>query len=167
MICDHTAQFDIRKLAKLRCHLPDWFEFADGELSTTWTYTNFGGRRQWFLCPVCHRRCAIIYCHSKTLKIGCRICFKGRYLSEHMSQKGRKLHAALKVRKQLGQRRGGIVAPFPSKPKGMHWKTFEAIKFAAIHDELAIWLHALADIRGISVDVAKRRYKIQTPQVDF
>ncbi|PUB10522.1 hypothetical protein DFP92_11843 [Yoonia sediminilitoris] len=158
MICDHAAQFDIRKLAKPGCHLPDRFEFADGVLETTWTSSNFGGRRQWFLCPSCDRRCAIIYCHPKTLKMGCRVCLKGRYASEYMSPQGRRLHAAFAVRRRLGQKKGGIGPPFPLKPKGMHWRTYQAIRVAALHEELNIWFQGYADISNISVEKAKQRF---------
>ena len=158
MICDYTAQFDIRKLAQLGCHLPDRCNFAGGVLETTWTSTNFGGRRQWFLCPACNRRCAIIYCHSKTRKMGCRICLKGRYASEHMSPEGRRLHAAFAVRRRLGQKKGGIGIPFPPKPKGMHWRTYDAIRVAAVHEELNIWFQGYADICGIAFETAEQHF---------
>lgn len=147
MICDLTAQFDIRKVTRIGFCLPDMFEFAGGILSTTWTSTNFGGRRQWFLCPTCGRRCAIIYCHSDTLPLGCQVCLKGRYLSERLSFNDRKLHKALKVRRRLGQKQGGIVAPFPVKPKGMHWRTYNSLKVDALNEELKIWLEGLRYIR--------------------
>lgn len=158
MICDRAEQVDIRKLAKLGHQLPDVFELEGVSFSTTWTSTNFGGRRQWFLCPVCDRRCAIIYKPSETQGFGCRICLKGRYASEHMSPQDRRLHAAFKVRKRLGQRQGGIGVPFPPKPEGMHWRTYEGIRNAATREELSIVLQDYADLHGINLEVARSRF---------
>lgn len=123
MICDHTIQIDIRKVPKNRRPLPDLVIFEGTRFETTWTETNFGGQRQWFLCPDCGRRCAIIYRVGIEPRWGCRLCLNGHYISEHMSPTDRRLHAAFKVRERLGQTKGGIVVRFPPKPKGMHWET--------------------------------------------
>jgi len=44
-----------------------------------------------------------------------------------MSPHNRKIHKAIKLRKRLGQRSGGTLAPLPEKPKGMHWRTYERL----------------------------------------
>jgi hypothetical protein len=155
MICDHTPKLDVRELSKFYRPLPDEFPFDDFILSTTWTETNFGGWRQWFLCPCCERRCAIIYRDGAGPRWGCRVCLKGRYLSEPMTPKDRRLHAAFKVRERLGQTKGGILVRFPPKPKGMHWRTYEKNRIAALHRESEILLHAHADLLGVSVEQAK------------
>lgn len=36
--------------------------------------TRFGGKRLWFMCPVCGRRIGIIYKHPISNLIGCRKC---------------------------------------------------------------------------------------------
>jgi hypothetical protein len=113
MICDHTTQIDIRKMPKHLRPLPDVVFFDGTRLETTWTVTNFGGQRQWLLCPRCERRCAIIYRADHEPRWGCRVCLNGHYRSERMSPKDRRLHAAFKVRERLGQRTGGIFAHFP------------------------------------------------------
>ena len=158
MICDHTTQIDIRKMPKHLRPLPAVVFFDDTRLETTWTITNFGGQRQWLLCPSCERRCAIIYRADSTPRWGCRLCLKGRYRSEQMSPKDRRLHAAFKVRERLGQTKGGIVARFPPKPKGMRWRTYEDIRFAALQNESKILLQAHADLFGISVDQARESF---------
>ncbi len=89
---------------------------------------------------------------------GCRLCLNGHYRSEHMSPRDRRLHAAFKVRDRLGQVAGGILVRFPSKPKGMHWRTYEEIRFAALHDESEILLGAYADLFGISIDQARESF---------
>ncbi len=155
MICDLTPKLDVRELSRFVRPLPDAFEFEDFTLSTTWTETNFGGQRQWFLCPCCERRCAIIYRDFAGPRWGCRICLKGRYLSEPMSPKDRRLHAAFKVRKRLGQTMGGIVVRFPLKPQGMHWRTYENIRSNASKNESEILIIAYADLLGISFEQAR------------
>ncbi len=146
MICDRTSQIDIRKLAKMVSAIPEAIDFAGERFVTTWTDTTFGGRRQWFLCPSCDRRCAIIYRKGDGPLWGCRVCMNGRYLSEHLSTNDRKLHKAIKIREMLGQREGGIMAPFPSKPKGMHWKTYNKIRGISQAIEREILLKAQAEL---------------------
>lgn len=154
MICDRSPQLDARKLAKLFRPLPEVFPFEGFMLSTTWTETNFGGQRQWFLCPSCERRCAVIYRNCAGPHWGCRICLKGRYLTEAMSPKDRRLHAAFKLRERLGQTKGGILVSFPPKPKGMHWRTYERIRSAASKNESEILINAHAELFGISIEQA-------------
>lgn len=152
MICDNTVQIDIRKLPKYLRPLPSVVIFDDIRLETTWTDTNFGGQRQWFLCPNCGRRCAIIYCPDYDPRWGCRPCLKGRYACEPLSTHDRRLHAAFKVRRRLGQTKGGIVAPFPLKPKGMHWRTYQDLKHSALLNELEILFHAQAELYRVTPD---------------
>lgn len=131
MICDTTENIDIRKLVRLVGVVPDVVHFGGERLVTTWTETNFGGRRQWFLCPSCDRRCAIIYRIGDGPLWGCRICRNGRYATETMSPRQRRLRKAIKIRKKLGQKSDGLACPFPEKPKGMHQKTYFRLKLEA------------------------------------
>lgn len=150
MICDHTDHVDIRKMARLGYRLPDVFELEGVAFATTWTETNFGGRRQWFLCPCCDRRCAIVYRHPDTLQIGCRVCLEGRYKSESQSPQDRRLSAAFALRERFGQTEGGILVAFPRKPKGMHWRTYLKIRSDALKNELEILMQADAEGRRTS-----------------
>lgn len=158
MICDHTIQIDIRKVPKNRRPLPDVVIFEGTRFETTWSDTNFGGRRQWFLCPDCGRRCAIIYRVGIEPRWGCRLCLNGHYISEHMSPKDRRLHAAFKVRRRLGQTKGGIVAGFPPKPEGMHWRTYHDLKHSALLNELEIIFHAQAELYCVTPDQARHSF---------
>lgn len=131
MICDHTAQIDIRTLPQKARPIPEVVHFEGERLVTTWTCTAFGGQRQWWLCPSCDRRCAILYRRGAGPLWGCRVCMGGRYASEHKSVEDRMIHKAVKIREKLGQIKGGIVAPFPQKPKAMHWKTYLRLRAQA------------------------------------
>ncbi len=157
MICDDTAQIDIRKLARFVPTIPDIVNFEGERIATTWTNTNFGGRRQWFLCPSCDRRCAIIYRLGDGPLWCCRICGGGRYRSEHESPKQRRLSRAFKVRKRLGQTAGGIIAPFPPKPERMHPTKYRRIREKAVKLEREILLEDLAAQRGVGVQNIKVR----------
>ena len=42
--------------------------------------------------------------------------------------------------------------------KGMHWRTYQAIRVAALNEELNIWIQGYADISGISVEIAKQHF---------
>jgi hypothetical protein len=47
-----------------------------------WLPASFGGRRPWFRCPACHRRCAVLYVWGDT---ACRRCHGFAYESQRQS----------------------------------------------------------------------------------
>ena len=83
-----------------------------------WTPGTLGGKRWWFSCPRCWTRCAVLYSWR------CRRCFGGRYRSDLASPHDRLLLRAIKIRKRLGQTTGGVIVPFPERPKSMHHRTY-------------------------------------------
>lgn len=97
--------------------------------STPCTY----GERHWFLCPLCERRCGVLYIS------GCRLCVGARYRSESLSPKDRRLRKALKRRARLGQGKGGLLRPFPAKPKWMRWKTYLQLRKRALREEAVLF----------------------------
>lgn len=86
--------------------------------------TNFSGQREWFQCLKCLRRCRILY--GGTL-FRCRKCQGLRYETQYEPSFARAATCALKIRDKLGGK-GGIDDPFPPKPKGMHWRTYERMR---------------------------------------
>lgn len=90
----------------------------------------FGGQRRWFLCPRCDGRCRILYGGAKFF---CRKCYRLQYRSQSEDFAQRAITRAQSVRKRLGGFEG-IDDPFPPKPKGMHWKTYNRLQE---QDELA------------------------------
>tara|TARA_R100000687_G_scaffold5898_3_gene5594 strand:+ start:155 stop:676 length:522 start_codon:yes stop_codon:yes gene_type:complete len=159
MICDRTAQIDIRKLAKLVDVIPEVFDLHGERIVTAWTTTNFGGQRQWFLCPSCDRRCAIIYRRGSGPLWCCRVCGGGRYLTELKSPKERKLHKALKIRRRLGQKNPGLLLPFPGKPRHMHTETYRCIRQGALAREGEILVQDLAELRGVDFDEMRAEFE--------
>lgn len=159
MICDQTPQIDIRKLAKMVDAIPNVFDLHGERIVTTWTNTNFGGQRQWFLCPSCERRCAIIYRRDNAPLWCCRVCGGGRFITETQSPRQRMLHKALKIRQRLGQKNAALGFPFPPKPPRMHTVTYQRIREEAEAREVEILLADLADVRGCSVDEARKEFQ--------
>ena len=90
----------------------------------SYTDTNFGGRRPWFECPSCGRNCRVLY-GGKVYR--CRKCYGLKYQSQYEPAFGRALSQAQKIREKLG---GSLCVddPFPEKPKGMHWKTYQRLE---------------------------------------
>ena len=50
------------------------------------TPCNYGGKRWWFLCPKCHRRCRVLYLAPGFTYFICRICGNLSYESQQESK---------------------------------------------------------------------------------
>ncbi len=115
-----------------------WEDVAE-LMRLTWTPCRYGGWRPWFRCVVtangvrCGRRVAILY--GAGTYFACRHCYRLAYPSTRQDATDRALakHQALKVR--LGGS-PALPAPFPPKPKGMHWKTYDRLSWEAHRLEL-------------------------------
>jgi hypothetical protein len=92
----------------------------------SWTPCNFGGERPWFICPGagCGRRVAVLYGPGRYFL--CRHCYDLSYESQRDKKMDRALRRAQKIRKRLGGSTN-MMEPFPEKPKGMHWSTYERL----------------------------------------
>jgi hypothetical protein len=90
------------------------------------TACNFGGQRPWFICPGagCSRRVAVLYGPGRYFL--CRHCYDLRYESQREDRMHRALRRAQKIRERLGGS-ANMMEPFPEKPKGMHWSTYERL----------------------------------------
>ena len=95
-----------------------------------WTPCNFGNERPWFLCPGlvngvrCGRRVAVLYCPGRYFL--CRHCYDLAYESQRENEMHRALRRAQAIRERLGGS-ANMTEPFPEKPKGMHWRTYERL----------------------------------------
>ena len=100
---------------------------------------NYGGRRPWFQCPGmvngtrCGRRVAKLYQRGRYFR--CRTCQKLAYSTQRETGTERLRERACRIRKRLGGPQN-IFAPFPPKPKGMHWKTYIRLEEKAEKAEL-------------------------------
>ena len=91
-----------------------------------WTACNFGGERTWFICPGagCGRRVAVLYGAGRYFL--CRHCYELLYESQRENAMYRAIHKAQSIRKRLGGS-ANMKKPFPEKPKGMHWSTYDRL----------------------------------------
>jgi hypothetical protein len=108
----------------------DW-KSVQQRVPITWTACHIGGRRPWFECVVystgryCGRRVAVLYGAGKFF--ACRRCYDLAYASQHEALHHRGLGKAQKIRMRLGGS-PNMLEPFPDKPKGMHWRTYERLR---------------------------------------
>ena len=88
----------------------------------TWTNCNFGGERPWFICPGagCGHRVAKLYGARYFV---CRHCLGLAYESQREAPEYRLMRRERKIRLRLGGS-SDLAGAYPSKPKGMHWKTY-------------------------------------------
>ena len=106
----------------------EWENIED-EIFVTWTPCNYGGNRQWFLCPGCNRRVAVVY-GGKYYR--CRHCHSLTYSSQQESRPDRLMRKARKIRARLGAS-NSFMEPILFKPKNMHQKTFDRLRREADH----------------------------------
>ena len=106
----------------------DEWEDVHEQVTLNWTACNFGGERPWFLCPGagCGRRVDILYGPGKYFL--CRRCYDLVYESQRENGMSRALRQAQAVRERLGGS-ANMTKPFPQKPKGMHWETYERLRW--------------------------------------
>jgi hypothetical protein len=94
------------------------------------TSCNYGGYRPWFLCPDCLKRIAVLYGAGKDYL--CRHCYNLTYASQQESRPDRLMRKCRKIRARLGAS-NNLMEPILSKPKNMHWKTFDRLRREADH----------------------------------
>jgi hypothetical protein len=122
------------RLFRQGIRLRHWNDAAislDGQtLAVTWVRWHFSGSRPFFLCR-CGRKVLQLFAprgHSWR----CRQCYNLSYASRQVSLRYRLILKGQKVRERLGGDLG-VANPFPSKPKGMHWRRYERLRTR--HDE--------------------------------
>jgi len=95
----------------------------------------FGGERFWFACPGCGRRCRVLF---GGVRFRCRRCHGLRYSSQSETRADRASRGMWKVVRRLDPRTD--FNELPSKPKGMHWRTYERLaeRYAAYDKQWAI-----------------------------
>jgi len=79
----------------------------------------FGGERQWLRCIWCNGRAAVLYLVGHAFK--CRRCAGLAYPSQLEQAHARAVRSHDKIKARL-------IGPHGTKPKGMHWRTFERLR---------------------------------------
>lgn len=91
-----------------------------------WTDSKFGKRR-WFQCPKCWRKCSVLYGGARFY---CRKCWGLTYHSQYEEDWERLSGKAERLRHRLGGKgliSAGDTFNAPPKPKWMRWPTYRAI----------------------------------------
>ncbi|MGB5011765.1 MAG: hypothetical protein WBO88_16060 [Candidatus Dechloromonas phosphoritropha] len=121
----------------------DWQQM-EYPVRLAWTACNLGGKRAWFLCPKCGKRVAILFGGAV---FACRHCHKLNYQCQREASHDRASRRADRIRERLGWE-PGILNGNGSKPKGMHWRTFE--RLTAEHDaHVGVSLAGMMKMLGI------------------
>jgi len=109
----------------------EW-EAVEQFVSFDYTSCHYGGKRTWLLCTECKRRVTSIYAAGKYFL--CRHCYGLNHQSQHEDYSDRQLSKAQDIRTKLGGS-ASLASPFPSKPKGMHWKTYHKLYMQSMRRE--------------------------------
>lgn len=100
------------------------------------TPCHFGGTRTWFRCPRCGRRVAVLFAGRRFL---CRHCYGIAYAVENEDKLSRLLRRSSKLRERVNAKHSTSY-PVEDRPKGMHQRTFERIKWQIQETEAGFWL---------------------------
>ena len=111
------------------------------------TSCRYGGARPYFICPgvvvTCGRRVAKLYGPGRYFL--CRHCYRLAHTSQNEGSWDRTLRQAGKLRQRLGGN-PGLATPFPLKPKGMWWRTYDRMRkharIAEVRADLELGLRA-------------------------
>lgn len=100
-----------------------------------WTRPHFGGRRCWFVCH-CSRKVRILYVMGWYLF--CRECCGSTYLSQTSSVRRRLYAKAQDLCRRLWNENPPAISELPSKPRGMHKRTYQRLldRLAEIEEQL-------------------------------
>lgn len=103
-----------------------------------WTPCHYGGLRAWFLCPAggCGRRVAILYLGCAVF--ACRHCYQLKYRSQREAPYLTAIHRAQAIRIKLGGS-ADLNMPFPWKPEGMRWSTYQRLCRQSEEAEARSW----------------------------
>jgi hypothetical protein len=91
------------------------------------TPCRFGGLRWWWICPTTHKRVANLYLPNGGVWFLSRSAYGLHYQSQRQAPTGRMHDRSRKLYLRLGASYRGLTWEPPPKPKGMHWRTYEAI----------------------------------------
>ena len=97
------------------------------QLHAVWR--NFGGTQWYFMCPVSGGHASVLWLPPGATRFLSRKAWGRRvaYGSQFESPYDRAISQAQNIRYRLGGKEYlSLVAPDPPKPKGMHWRTYQA-----------------------------------------
>ncbi len=101
----------------------DEWQSKEQVVSLAHTACAYGGSRPWFVCPYCSRRVAIVVVNGE--HVACRHCLKLTYASCNEDT----IDRSWRVRDKIKARLGGDDKSLYLKPKGMHQRTWERLRW--------------------------------------
>jgi hypothetical protein len=87
----------------------------------------FGGQRWWWICPRTGRRAAMLFLPNGGIRFLSREGYGLGYQSTRESRIDRAHRKAGRLYRKLGDTYDGPSSECPDKPKGMHWRIYNAI----------------------------------------
>lgn len=128
------SRWALRLIYRTRSWGEEEWRDVDYRIDLERTPCQFGGERVWFRCPGrgCNRRVAKL--HQVGTYFVCRHCGNLSYESRQGAPSHRAMGKAQKIRKMLGGT-ANLMMPFPAKPKGMHWKTYDRLRAQGMAQE--------------------------------
>jgi hypothetical protein len=100
-------------------------EPMDYMVGLTSTAAGFGGRRQWFICPLSGRRCAVLYLPRGGRRFGSAKGYGLAYAVTRMEEQDRLWRRMAKIAGRLGDASDPQMPP--DKPKGMRAATYDRL----------------------------------------
>lgn len=114
----------------------------DYKVRLTTTRPNYGGRRWWFVCPSRGTRAAKLHLPPGGDWFASRQAYGLAYRTQNEDFADRMTSKAQRIRRKLGGS-ASLAEPFPEKPKGMHWRTYERLCAEADYFENVGWVAAM------------------------
>ena len=140
-----AGQYEVVLSYRSRSYGEEEWESVEQHIPLEWTDCHIGGQRPWFVCSVfrsgvyCGRRVAKLHAGGKLF--ACRHCYNLAYQSQHEPPYGRALLKTQNIRMKLGGS-PSLAEPFPDKPNGMHWRTYQRLRMEAEVAETAYCIGA-------------------------
>jgi hypothetical protein len=101
------------------------------DVPMAWTPCRFGGQRPWFVCKGPSNRGRCEHNVTKLYRAGqffaCRDCHGLAYASQQEAPRYAPVLEAQKIKLRLGGS-ANMLEPFPDRPKGMHWRTYDRLE---------------------------------------
>ena len=125
--------------AWIRLHYRQNEEPRDYRVRPETTGPNYGGRRWWFRCPATGCRVAKLHSPPGGDMFASRRAYGLAYRSQRELSHERALARTQDIRMKLGGD-PSLAIPFPDKPRGMWWRTYERLRAEAEQAEMRSWI---------------------------
>ena len=128
-----VANISMTVIYRWRRNSSEQWQSKEQPIRLAHTTCAFGGSRQWFICPYCSRRVAVLVVDGAY--VACRHCLNLTYASCNEDMIDRTWRKRDKIKSRLG----GDDISIHIKPKGMHHRTWERLRWQYQNAELQGW----------------------------